>query len=200
VTTSDGPRSYGGGVADDDRSRWDQRYAGRGSTPVDSIGPPSAFVDLADHFPRSGAALELACGDGSGAAWLAARGLDVLAVDVSPEAVSLARDLIDRAGQSERCRVEVFDLDDGLPPDPPVDLVLCHLFNAPHLDRALVDRLRPGGLLAVAVLSEVGATPGRFRAAPGELLDRFDDLTVVDHAESDGVARLLARRSPPPAG
>lgn len=199
MPASGGLRSYGGGVADEDRSRWDERYGGRASTPVEWIGPPSAFVDLADRFPTAGSALELACGDGRGAAWLAGRGLDVLALDVSPEAVGLARDLVDRAGLSERCRVEVADLDDGLPRGEPVDLVVCHLFNAPHLDRDLVDRLRPCGLLAVAVLSEVGAEPGRFRATPGELVERFGrygNLYALDTAEADGVARLLARVSP----
>ena len=101
---------------------------------------------------------------------------------------------------ADRCRFEVADLDDGLPPGPPVDVVLCHLFNAPHLDEEVVARLAPGGLLAVAVLSEVGAAPGRFRARPGELLDRFggrDGLELLDHREADGVARLLARRTAP---
>jgi protein-L-isoaspartate O-methyltransferase len=121
---------------------------------------------------------------------------------VSPEAVALGRDLVERAGPAvaARCRIEVADLDHGLPAGPPVDVVLCHLFDAPALDGALVERLAPGGLLAVAVLSEVGAAPGRFRVAPGELLARIggdERLTVLDHTESAGVARLLARRASP---
>ena len=187
-------------MGDDDRSRWDERYADRAPVPVEAVEPPSAFVDLADLFPVDGTALDLACGDGRGAVWLAARGLDVLAVDVSPAAVALAADLAARAGVADRCRFEVADLDDGLPPGPPVDVVLCHLFNAPHLDEQVIARLAPGGLLAVAVLSEVGAAPGRFRARPGELLDRFggrDGLELLDHREADGVARLLARRAAP---
>jgi SAM-dependent methyltransferase len=191
---------YGGGMGDDDRSRWDERYCGREPVPLEAVAAPTAFADLLDRFPSSGAALDLACGDGRGAVWLARRGLDVMAVDVSPEAIVLADDLVRRAGVDARCRLTVADLDEGLPPGPPVDVVLCHLFNAPHLDEAVVDRLRPGGLLAVAVLSEVGAGPGRFRARPGELLDRFggrDELELLDHREADGVARLLARRTCP---
>ena len=191
------PPSYGGAMTGADRERWDERYAIRDAVAIEAAGPPAAFVDLADRFPIEGLALELACGDGRGTAWLAARGLDVLAVDVSPTAVGLAADLLEGAGVTDRCRVEIADLDDGLPPGPPVDVLLCHLFNAPHLDVAVVDRLRPGGLLAVAVLSEVDAAPGRFRVPPGELLERFGAsgaLEVLDAAEADGVARLLARR------
>jgi SAM-dependent methyltransferase len=186
-------------VADDDRARWDERYAGRPPTDVGEVGVPSAFADLADLVPVEGSALEVACGDGRGAVWLADRGLDVLALDVSPEAVRLARDLADRAGVAARCLMEVIDLDDGLPTGPPADVVLCHLFNDPALDDALVERLAPGGMLLVAVLSEVGAAPGRFRAAPGELRRRFggdERLVVLDDAESAGVSRLVARRRP----
>jgi len=184
-------------VTASDRSRWDERYARQAPVAIEAVGPPSAFVGSVEQFPTSGSVLDVACGDGRGSAWLAARGLHVLAVDVSTVAVDRARDLVERAGLSDRCRVEVADLDDGLPAGAPVDLVLCHLFNAPHLDRALEERLRPGGLLAVAVLSEVGAPPGRFRAVPGELAERFgrfDGFTVLDSVEADGVARLLGRR------
>ncbi len=182
-------------MAEDDRVRWDARYAERPGLSVEAVRPPSAFADLADRFPTSGSALELACGDGGGAAWLAARGLDVLAVDVSAEAVSRGRDLVARVGLAERCRFDVVDLDGGLPPGPPVGLLVCHLFSAPDLDEGMVARLVPGGLLAVAVLGGRGAAPGRFRAAPGALLDRFDalEVEVLDHREGDGVARLLAR-------
>ncbi len=186
-------------MADSDRARWDERYGGRPSLSVEEVAPPSAFVDLVDRFPTAGMALEVACGDGRAAAWLAMRGLDVTAFDVSPEAVGLACDLAGRAGVEEHCRFEAADLDDGIPAGPPADLVLCHLFDAPELDEALVARLAPGGLLALAVLSEVGAEPGRFRVGAGDLLIRFgtdERLAVLDHTEVAGVARLLARRHP----
>ena len=72
-------------------------------------------------------------------------------------------------GLSDRCRVEVADLDDGLPAGASVDLVLCHLFNAPHLDRGLVERLRPGGLVGGGRVERgrcsAGTLPGRARRA-----------------------------------
>ena len=100
-----------------------------------------------------------------------------------------------RSGVADRCKFEVWDLDDGLPPGPPVDLVVCHMYREPRLDRELVERLEPGGLLAMASLSEVGAGPGRFRALPGELRDAFADLELLAEGEGDGVAWLLGRNS-----
>jgi SAM-dependent methyltransferase len=137
--------------------------------------------------------MELACGRGRGAVWLAGLGLDVWGLDVSGVAVGLARDLAERSGVGARCRFDVVDLDDGLPHGPPADVILCHFFRDPRLDRAIVERLAPGGLLAMAVLSEVDAGPGPFRATPGELTAAFADLEVVAECEGRGEAWLLAR-------
>lgn len=175
-----------------DRRHWDERHAADGMAPVvEQPPPPPAFAHVEHLFPRSGLALELACGRGRGAVWLAKRGMDYRGVDISPVAVGLARELTERSGVARRCSFEVFDLDEGLPPGPPVDLILCYLFRDRRLDRALVDRLVPGGMLAVAVLSEVGHGPGEFRALPGELRAAFGHLDVLDEGEKQGVAWIL---------
>lgn len=139
--------------------------------------------------------LDLACGRGEGAVWLAGRGMDYRGVDVSPVAIEMAENLVAAYGLEDKCRLEVWDLDQGLPPGDPVDVLFCHLFREPGLYEAMVERLRPGGLLAVAVLSEVTGREGRFRAPPGELRDAFGHLEVLDEGEADGVARLLARKN-----
>lgn len=174
-----------------DRTRWDARHTLRESEPP---GPPRPFAEFVDHFPTSGRALELACGGGSVAVWLAQRGLDVLAVDVSPVAVADAARLAESAGVTDRCRFAVADLDDGLPAGPPVDVLLCQRFRDPRLDAAIRARVVPGGLLAVTALSEVGAAPGRFRAAAGELTGAYRGFDVITDGERDGLAWLLARR------
>ncbi len=125
--------------------------------------------------------------------WLARRGLDVWGFDVSAVAIGHAREVARLTGVSDRCRFDVFDLDDGLPGGPPVDLVLCHKFRDRRLDQAIVGRLAPGGLLAIVALSEVGAAPGPFRAAPGELPGAFAQLEHIAVGEADGHAWLLAR-------
>ena len=151
------------------------------------------FAPYEHLFPTAGRALEVACGRGRGAVWLAGRGLDYWGFDISPVAVSLAEDLAERSGVGGRCRFDVVDLDDGLPEGPPVDVVLCHFFRDPRLDRAIIERLAPGGLLAMAVCSEVGAGPGPFRAGRGELRASFAELEVLAEDEQSGEAWLLAR-------
>jgi SAM-dependent methyltransferase len=168
--------------------------------PVLEVPPPyPAFADVDHLFPTRGQALEIACGRGRGAVWLASRGMTCWGVDVSPVAIDLARKLAELSGLARRCRFDVFDLNAGLPDGEPVDLVLCYLFRDHRLDRAIVDRLVPGGLLAVAVRSEVDVGPEEFpdgshRARAGELSNAFGHLEVLDEKEADGIARILARR------
>ena len=156
---------------------------------------PQVFASIEQLFPVEGSALEIGCGRGELSVWLALRGMEVLGVDVSPVAIEFAEELALRSGVADRCKFEVWDLDDGLPPGPPVDLVVCHMYREPRLDRELVERLEPGGLLAMASLSEVGAGPGRFRALPGELRHAFAQIELLAEGEGDGVAWLLGRNS-----
>lgn len=178
-------------MSEKDRVRWDAAYADREPDGVPAL--PRAFAGHADRFPVTGSALEVACGSGLGAVWLAQRGLQVCGLDVSAVAISQARQLAEHHGVADRCRFEVADLDDGLPAGPAVDVVLCHRFRDPQLYPALATRLRPGGLLAVCVLSEVGVQPGRFRAAPRELEVAFAGLETLAAYEGDGEAWLVAR-------
>jgi SAM-dependent methyltransferase len=150
---------------------------------------------VVEHLlPRSGHALDVACGRGEAAVWLALRGLQVWGIDVSPVAIALARELAAQAGVTDRCRFEVVDLDGGLPAGPPVDLLLCHLFRDPGLYEAMVDRLAPGGVLAVAVRSEVDGETGPFRAPAGELDVAFGHLDMLAEDEEGGRAWIVVRR------
>lgn len=159
--------------------------------------PPDALRGREQIVPVVGAALDVACGRGAVAVWLAHRGLTVDAVDVSPVALAAARP----AGPSVRW-IE-HDLDAGLPEacTGPYAVVVCQRFRDPALYPALRARLAPGGLLVITVLSEVGDGPGPFRARPAELPAAFTDLSVLVHRERDGEASLVAvraSRDPPP--
>ena len=137
-------------VTREDRHRWDERYASLGTRPRRRGGPPGLLAAYADAFPVRGKALDLACGRGLASVWLALRGLDVVGLDISAVAIGQARDLARRSGVDERCRFDVVDLDEGLPPGGPVDVIVCHKFRDRRLDRAMLERLAPGGLLAMA--------------------------------------------------
>ena len=133
-------------MTEEDRRHWESRYAESGLVRVGDPIAPRVFAPLKDLFPKAGRALEIACGRGESALWLASRVMDVYAVDVSPVAIRLARELVSRSEYAERARFEVFDLDNGMPDCPRVELVLCLNFRDAHLDQPKTDRLGPGGL------------------------------------------------------
>lgn len=169
-----------------DRERWDARFADLGPG---EPGPPEAVLGREHLVPTAGRALDLACGRGTVAVWLARRGLSVDAVDVSPVALAAGRAL---AGGTPVHWIEA-DLDDGLPVTGPYDVVVAQRFRDPALYGPLAAALAPGGLLVVTVLSAVGDVGGPFRAGPGELLAAFGHLVVLDHTEGGGRASLVAR-------
>lgn len=178
----------------EDRLHWDGVYAGRGPADPESVALPAVFSPFEQEFPASGRALEVACGRGGATVWLARRGLEATGYDASAVAIDQARELAEHWRVGDRCRFGVVDLDQGLPPGSAADVVICHRFRAPHLHDAIAERLAPGGLLAVAVLSAVDAAPGPYRAAPGELTAAFANLDLIAAGEGEGVAWLLARR------
>jgi 2-polyprenyl-3-methyl-5-hydroxy-6-metoxy-1,4-benzoquinol methylase len=139
----------------------------------------------------------VACGRGTVAVWLAARGLAVDAVDVSPVALDAGRELAAREGVTVRWWLH--DLDAGLPGAGPYDVVVCQRFRDPARYPELAARLAPGGLLVVTVLSEVGEGPGPFRAPAGELCAAFGALEVLHHVERDGEASIVVRAVTGPA-
>ena len=130
--------------------------------PWDSNEPDPALVATVEAgMIRVGRALEIGCGTGTNALWLAAHGFDALGVDLSSLAIDRARAKMgDRA---IACRFEVLDfLKD--PPAGPFDFVFdrgCfHVFDARpgHVAFCRVSRpcAQPGGLW----LSLVGSTEG----------------------------------------
>jgi len=78
-----------------DKAEWDERY--RSAQLVWSAAPNQFVAELlADLDP--GRALDLACGEGRNALWLAERGWQVTAVDFSPVALAKAGTLAEARG------------------------------------------------------------------------------------------------------
>lgn len=130
--------------------------------------------------------------------WLAERGLRVTALDVSPVAIDLTNTAAARAGL-DNIEAIVTDLDGGLPDHPAaVDVVVCQRFRHRDLYGPMIDRLRPGGIAVVTVLSDVGldGPGGPFHAPAGELRAAFsrDDTELLVDVEADGTASVVVRK------
>lgn len=73
---------------------WCKRF-GSGATPWDACGVPAELREFAENEPSPLATLIPGCGSAWEAAWLAARGWPVTAIDFSPVAIDKARTILD---------------------------------------------------------------------------------------------------------
>lgn len=91
---------------------WNDRYK-EGNLPWDIQEPDDNLLKLVGSGTVTpGRALEIGCGTGTNALWLARQGFSVLGVDISPEAIEMANQKKD--GQPLSCDFAVMDfLKDG---------------------------------------------------------------------------------------
>lgn len=183
----------------DDGRRWDERYAT--TTRVEARAPEAVdrWPELISLLPDTGRCLDVASGPGAVTLWFARRGLEVTALDASGVAIELLRDVAAAAELSQRVDARTVDLDHGLPDElGAFEVIVCQRFRDPRLYGPMIDRLRPGGVAIVTVLSSVGsADPGPFHAPAGELSDAFgadERCETLRSWEGEGVAHVVVRR------
>lgn len=165
--------------------------------PEQSRRPAPWLVDHAAMLPREGRALDVACGRGRHAIWLAERGLTTLAVDRNEEAV---RDLNEAArAKGLPLTAELRDLESGPVSFPHFAfdvVVVVHYLHRP-LFPALIDALAPGGVLVYETFTRAQAARGKptnpdFLLESGELLDLVRPLEVLASREGDYEGRMIA--------
>lgn len=199
-------------MPDFDAAIWDERYR---NSPSVWGAAPNRWVEqeLASLVP--GTALDLACGEGRNALWLAGLGWQVIAVDFSH--VALAKGAA--AAPDDSHVTWVLDDATGFRAPDPVDLaVLAYLQLEPPARRAAVrnaaQSLAPGGTLLVVAHDSRNLTDGAGGPQdPGVLYTALDvvhdleptDLEIeragevlrpVDGADRPAIDALLRARRP----
>lgn len=186
-----------------DRQRWDRKYAaGEGPAHFE----PKPFLTQHHHLLAGGRALDVACGFGGNALYLASLGYRVDAVDASGFALDKVRTEAARRGLL--VNLIQADLSHWWVPRACYDLIVVFYYLNRALMPALASGLRPGGLLFQAnrnkrfLAVRPGFDPG-YLLQPGELgrLARAAGLEVVHDSDStpdaDHNTRLIARQPQP---
>jgi trans-aconitate methyltransferase len=176
---------------------WEFRYA---EQPQRWSGNPNpTLVDVVGGL-TPGRAVDLGCGEGADAIWLARQGWQVLGVDISPTAVTRAAGAALEAGVDGRATFEAHDLSTW-EPDGEIDLVTASFFHSreelPRTEilRRAAAHVAPGG--HVVIVSHAAPPPWSEHShhdeqlldAAGEVaaLGLSDDWEVViaEHRERD---------------
>jgi len=180
---------------------WDERFL-QGDPQHGYV--PSPPLPQAVQGVAPGRALELACGAGRHAIFLAEQGWKVHAVDASRVGVQRMLDEAYKRGVSKLILAEVADIESPrFRIEGQHDLVSVFYFLHRPLFAQIRAAVRPGGVFVAAIhVRSARDEEGRFLLEPGELRALFSDWEIVHSregtaAESNhrhGVAELIARK------
>jgi rhodanese-related sulfurtransferase len=175
-------------------SRW---LGARERGPGVVCGPSSWLLENAGLLPPEGKALDVACGFGRHALYLAAAGFDVTAVDRDAGKIESLRAAVGRLGLPVDARV--VDLEAGafdLGSEAYALILVIHYLHRPLLP-AIRDALARGGLLLYETFTEGQASRGRPRSPDhllkaGELPRLVAPLEVLREREGECEGRMVA--------
>ena len=184
-------------MASADRIRWNEKF----HKEKNAWKKHSPFLDeIASFLPKKGRAIDVAGGPGRNALWLAKKGFDVTLVDISDEALTIAKERAITLNLT-MTYAEV-DLEEGSFPEGPWDLVLCHHYLPIPILPDFRRTLSPHGLLVICHPTkkniERNAHPSaRYLVDEGVMRTKLKEykVTVYKEAWFDGVheVRLLAQ-------
>lgn len=180
----------GGPGADASRAKWDEIYRKMSDG---SSEPACILAENAHLLPTSGTALDLACGLGGNALFLAQRGFKTVAWDISEVAVGRLRALAECLGLA--IEAEVRDVESTEFPREFFDVVVVSRFLARNLVGPIANSLKRGGLLFYQTyvrdkVSPAGPSNPAYLLAENELLSLFRGLRVVVYREEGRLGDL----------
>ena len=172
---------------------WDARYAG--SELVWGTDPNRFVAAEMDGLPP-GRALDVACGEGRNAIWLATRGWHATGVDFSAAAIARARQLAESAGVAARTAFLVGDVVAGPLPAGPFDAVVVAYLQLPAEQRRQAVRhaagaLAPDGVLLVVAHDMTNLAEGVGGPQDARVLYAAQDVV----ADLDGMVGTVVERA-----
>lgn len=164
--------------------KWNRVYSQADSS---VIQVSEVLIDNAFLLPKTGAALDLACGLGGNALFLAQQGLAVTAWDISSVAIARLAATADRQGLNiNACQQNISSLSLA---KSSFDVIAVSRFLDRTLTDAIIGALKPGGLLFYQTFTKE-KTSGQGPNNPNFLLERneflglFSRLAVLFYREN----------------
>jgi tellurite methyltransferase len=164
--------------------KWNRIY--RESEP--GLAQPAQVLGDNDFLlPQSGTALDLACGLGANAVFLARRGLEVTALDLSAVAIDKLKEYAVTHQLPIEARRQI--IDSLSLPESVYDVIVVSRFLDRTLSGSIMAALKPEGLLFYQTYTqekqmELGPNNPEFLLGANELLTMFSSLRVVFYREN----------------
>ena len=189
-----------------DIAGWEERY--RSGDHGREHAATILVVEIAEKL-TPGTAMDLACGAGRNALYLAERGWAVTAVDGSEKAIELVQQRAAARGLEVHTQVADLTAPEFIMLPDTYDLVLIAYYLQRDLFAKVKTAVRPGGVfVAIVHTPDTGERWSAKRGRPGELRGFFNDWEVLwdyegpsrDPAHRRAVAEIVARRDMSHAG
>jgi 2-polyprenyl-3-methyl-5-hydroxy-6-metoxy-1,4-benzoquinol methylase len=159
------------------QKKWNQIHTNGfhiGQTPQ----PAQVVVDFAHLLPKTGRVIDFACGTGGNALFLAKRGLECWAWDISD--VVLNQLAAHAEKQQLNINAEVRDIENEPLPTESYDvIVVTHFLNRSVCDQ-IIKMLKPQGLLFYQTFTISALTLGIGPKNPGYLLENNELIKIFD--------------------
>ena len=181
---------------------WDKRY-GSGDRADDDLNfaPTPLVVETVKDLTR-GKALDLACGTGRNALWLAEHGWNVTAVDGAPAAIEILNNrAADRGLKIETIVADLEKRKYEIEPSHWDLIAICYYLQRDLFEPAK-QGVKPGGILiSIVHVTELGEEPTPYSLRLGELEGFFKGWEILhlhegkanDSAHRRAVAEIVAR-------
>ena len=156
-------------LPEQDREKWNSKYLKSNGN-----SDPSEILEKYIYLVSHGNALDLACGNGRNSRFLAQKGFQVDAVDISNVAINHL------AGQDPRINVICQDIDTWQIPQDRYQIIINIRFMDRRLFPMIQNGLKPGGTI---IFESFIDKKKEYCLEPNELLHAFESFHVVYYEE-----------------
>jgi SAM-dependent methyltransferase len=182
---------------------WNKRYRARERPEEDFGAAPTPLVVETAAALAPGRALDLACGPGRNALWLAEHGWEVTAVDGAQFAIEILRTRAEERGLKINAVAADLEKDEFEIEPSRWDLIAMCYYLQRNLFEPAKRGVAPGGILiSIVHMTESGEEDSPHRLRPSQLEQYFADWEILrrhegkatDSAHRRPVAEIVARR------
>lgn len=187
------PQCFGESNINTKLTKWNEAYQ---DVEISTAAPAAVLRDNAYLLPQSGDALDLACGRAGNSIFLAKKGFQVDATDISPVVLQQVQTFADKHNLPITCKerdIEKNGLEnDGLENSNQYDVIIVSYFLNRELFPKIIKALKPNGILFYQTWSQLRTNPKKGPSNPsfclesGELLKLCTGLRIIYYRE-DGL-------------
>ena len=173
--------------------KWDKVYVTQDSSDVNLINPAEVLLQHTSLLPETGTALDLACGLGANAIYLAKHGLTTHAWDISTQAIDKLQTYCSE--NDITVIAEARDVEERPPEEESFDVICVSYYLERSIISNIIAALKPKGILFYQTfvkesVTDTGPKNPAYRLQENELLTLFSSLHILAYQDYGRVGNL----------